>query len=116
MERLKVKKEHFSKDFDDPRLEEIRVKMSEATLVIENLQENLEYTRGRYHSLLQSDERKFDVEAELIYHRSYDSMESMRKIVVALLGRNVEALRETAKEREGAAQLKLEVSSLKRMV
>lgn len=90
--------------------------MAETTLVIENLQENLEYTRSRYHTLLKSDERKFDVEAELIYNKTYDSMESMRSIVVALLGRVIDALRETTRERDTSGQLRLEVSTLKRLV
>lgn len=34
MERLKIKKEHFSKEAEDPKLEECRVKMSETALVI----------------------------------------------------------------------------------
>jgi hypothetical protein len=57
MERLKVKKEHFSKEIDDPspKIEECRMKMTETALVIENLQENLEYTRSRYQTLLKSD-------------------------------------------------------------
>jgi hypothetical protein len=40
MERLKVKKEHFSKEIDDPsaKIEECRMKMSETTSIIENLQ------------------------------------------------------------------------------
>lgn len=67
----------------------------------------MEYTRGRYHTLLKSEDRKFDVEAELIYNRAYDTMESMRKIVVVLLGRIVEALRETSHERDVSGQLRL---------
>jgi regulator of replication initiation timing len=59
---------------------------------------------------------KFDVETELIYNKTYDSMESMRKIVITLLGRIIETIREQIKEKEANTQLKLEVTSLKSSV
>jgi Holliday junction resolvase RusA-like endonuclease len=43
-------------------------------------------------------------------------MESMRKIVVALLGRIIETLRDQIKEKEANTQLKLEVTNLKSIV
>jgi hypothetical protein len=75
------------------------MKLSETALVIENLQENLEFTRGKHQGLLKSDLKKFDVQTDLIYNKAYDSMESMRKILMILLNRIVGLFRDQIRDK-----------------
>ncbi len=74
---------------------------------MENLQENIEYTRGKYQTLLKSDIKKFEIETELLYNKSYDSMESMRKIVGILINRSISMFRDQIKDKETLGQLRL---------
>ena len=96
-------------DVEESKKSEHEMRLNEAWGIMENLEENLEYSRGRQRDLVS--ERRFDLDAELLYNKSYDSMEAMRRFLKLFLGKTGVIIKEQLKDKEGINQLGAQLES-----
>lgn len=56
-------------------------------------------------------ERRFDLDTQLLYNKSYESMEAMRKFLKLFLGKTAAVIQEQLKGKEIISQLKSQVET-----